>query len=116
MILTTLQSTTGTVIAGGATVSTLSVGGYPIVKDGDDFVVDTEWTWNINDTVSVKVPSEKIKMKLKGDIANIETNIMKCNEENAFTVKTIENDLTHYKNVNNIGVRNYNYKIEEVYH
>ena len=42
MILTTLQSTTGTVIVGGATVSTLSVGGYPIVKDGDDFVVDTK--------------------------------------------------------------------------
>ncbi len=42
MILTTLQSTTGTVIAGGATVSTLSVGGYPIVKDGDDFIVDTK--------------------------------------------------------------------------
>ena len=37
MILTTLQSTTG-----GATVSTLSVGGYPIVKNGDDFIIDTK--------------------------------------------------------------------------
>ena len=42
MILTTLQSTTGVAIAGGATVSTLSVGGYPIVKDGDDFIIDTK--------------------------------------------------------------------------
>ena len=41
-------------------------------EEEDDFVVDTEWTWNINDTVSVKVPSEKIKMKLKGDIAKYE--------------------------------------------
>ena len=42
MILTTLQSTTGVAIAGGATVSTLSVGGYPIVKNGDDFIIDTK--------------------------------------------------------------------------
>ena len=41
-------------------------------EEEDDFVVDTEWTWNINDTVSVKVPSEKIKVKLKGDIAKYE--------------------------------------------
>ena len=42
MVLTTLQSTTGVAIAGGATVSTLSVGGYPIVKNGDDFIIDTK--------------------------------------------------------------------------
>ena len=42
MILTTLQSTTGTVIVGGATVSTISVGGNPIVKNGDDFIIDTK--------------------------------------------------------------------------
>ena len=42
MILSTLQTTTGVAIAGGATVSTIGVGGYPIVKDGDDFIVDTK--------------------------------------------------------------------------
>jgi len=42
MVLTTLQSTTGVVIAGGATVSTVSVGGSPIIKDGDDFIIDTK--------------------------------------------------------------------------
>ena len=42
MILTTLQSTTGTVIVGGATVSTVSVGGFPIIKDEDDFIIDTK--------------------------------------------------------------------------
>jgi archaellum component FlaC len=68
---------------------------------------------NINNEKKIKNALEKDISELKGDISNIETNIMKCNEENAFTVKTIENDLTHYKNVNNIGVRNYNYKIEE---
>ena len=39
---------------------------------GDDFVIDTEWTWNINDIVSVKVPSNKLNLKLKGDIAKYE--------------------------------------------
>ena len=42
MVLSTLQTTTGVAIAGGATVSTISVGGYPIVKDGDDFIIDTK--------------------------------------------------------------------------
>ena len=42
MVLSTLQTTTGVSIAGGATVSTLSVGGYPIVKEGDDFIIDTK--------------------------------------------------------------------------
>ena len=41
MVLTTLQTTTGVAIAGGATVTTVGFGGHPIVKDGDDFIVDT---------------------------------------------------------------------------
>ena len=31
----------------------------------EDFVVDTEYTWNENDRVSVKIPRDKIKLKLK---------------------------------------------------
>lgn len=42
MVLSTLQTTTGVAIAGGATASTISVGGYPIIKDGDDFIIDTK--------------------------------------------------------------------------
>ena len=41
-------------------------------EDEDDFVVDTEWTWNINDIVSVKVNPSKLKLKLKGDITKYE--------------------------------------------
>ena len=31
----------------------------------EDFVVDTEYTWNENDRVSVKIPADKIKLSLK---------------------------------------------------
>ena len=31
----------------------------------DDFVVDTQWTWNEFDRVSVKIPKDKIKITLK---------------------------------------------------
>lgn len=31
----------------------------------EDFVCDTEYTWNENDRVSVRIPKEKIKLKLK---------------------------------------------------
>ena len=34
-------------------------------KEEEDFVVDTEYTWNENDRVSVKIPKDKIKLKLK---------------------------------------------------
>ena len=34
-------------------------------KDEDDFVVDTEYTWNEFDRVSVKIPVDKIKLTLK---------------------------------------------------
>ena len=41
-------------------------------EDEDDFVIDTEWTWNINDTVSLKIEKEKFKITLKGDISKYE--------------------------------------------
>ena len=31
----------------------------------EDFVIDTEYVWNENDKVSVKIPPEKIKLSLK---------------------------------------------------
>ena len=41
-------------------------------EDGDDFVLDTEWTWNENDIVSIKIDPSKIKLTLKGDISKYE--------------------------------------------
>ena len=41
-------------------------------EEEDDFVVDTEWTWNEFDRVSIKVDSTKMKIKLKGDITRYE--------------------------------------------
>ena len=41
-------------------------------EDEDDFVLDTEWTWNENDRVSIKVNPDKIKLTLKGDINKYE--------------------------------------------
>ena len=41
-------------------------------EDGDDFVLDTEWMWNENDLVSIKINPDKIKLTLKGDIAKYE--------------------------------------------
>ena len=40
--------------------------------DEDDFVLDTEWTWNENDKVSIKIDPSKIKLTLKGDISKYE--------------------------------------------
>ncbi len=34
-------------------------------EEEEDFVVDTEYVWNENDRVSVKIPPEKISLKLK---------------------------------------------------
>jgi len=36
----------------------------------EDFVVDTEYTWNEFDKVSIRVDPKKIKLKLKGDVKN----------------------------------------------
>ncbi len=41
-------------------------------EDGDDFVLDTEWMWNENDIVSIKINPSKISLTLKGDIAKYE--------------------------------------------
>lgn len=40
--------------------------------DDEDFVVDTEWTWNVNDIVSVKIDSANIKISLKEDLSKHE--------------------------------------------
>ena len=37
-------------------------------ENEEDFVVDTEYTWNENDRVSVIIPKEKIKLSLKQEI------------------------------------------------
>ena len=34
-------------------------------EEEEDFIVDTEYTWNENDRVSVKIPANKIKLTLK---------------------------------------------------
>lgn len=41
-------------------------------EEQDDFVVDTVWTWNEMDTVSVSIDPSKIKLKLKADISKYE--------------------------------------------
>ena len=41
-------------------------------EEEEDFVVDTEWTWNELDTVSVKIKPENIKLRLKEDLSNHE--------------------------------------------
>ena len=41
-------------------------------KEENDFVVDTEYTWNEFDRVSVKIPPEKIKLTLKHEVNNHE--------------------------------------------
>ena len=41
-------------------------------EDEEDFVVDTVWTWNEFDTVSVKINPNKIKLKLKADLSKYE--------------------------------------------
>lgn len=41
-------------------------------ENEDDFVVDTEWTWNEHDRVSVKVDPKNMKLILKGDISKYE--------------------------------------------
>ena len=41
-------------------------------EEEEDFVVDTEWTWNELDTVSVKIKPENIKLRLKEDLSSHE--------------------------------------------
>lgn len=37
-------------------------------EEEEDFVIDTEYTWNENDRVAVHIPSEKIKLRLKPEV------------------------------------------------
>ena len=39
-------------------------------EEDEDFVVDTEYTWNELDRVNVKIAPEKIKMTLKQEAKN----------------------------------------------
>lgn len=41
-------------------------------EDEEDFIVDTEWTWNESDTVSISIDPSKIKLKLKADLSKYE--------------------------------------------
>lgn len=41
-------------------------------EDEEDFVVDTEWTWNEMDIVSVKIDPKKITLVLKEDLSKYE--------------------------------------------
>lgn len=45
---------------------------YIVRTEEEDFVIDSEWTWNELDMVSIKISPEKIKLKLKGDIKQYE--------------------------------------------
>ncbi len=57
----------------GEIISTIYIGDhYEVIvrNDEDDFIVNTEYTWNENDLVSVKIAPEKIKMKLKAEAKN----------------------------------------------
>ena len=55
----------------GRIVSMLYLGNHYQVlirtEDDEDFVVDTEYTWNEDDRVSVQIPAEKIRLKLRGE-------------------------------------------------
>lgn len=41
-------------------------------EDEEDFVLDTEWTWNELDTVSIQIHPDKIRLKLKDDLSKYE--------------------------------------------
>ena len=41
-------------------------------ENPEDFVVDTVWTWNEFDKVSVKIDPKKIKLKAKADLSKYE--------------------------------------------
>ena len=62
--------------ANGVIISTIYVGDHwqVIVRtdEEEDFVVDTDYTWNEGDLVSVKVKPEDISLMLKGDLAKYE--------------------------------------------
>ena len=65
-------------VVSGEIISILYKGDhYQIIirtQEEDDFVVDTEYTWNEFDRVSVKIPKDKIKLTLKPEGTNHEKN------------------------------------------
>jgi len=60
----------------GTVVSTLYVGDhyqYTVrTEEEEDFVVDTQYVFNENDVVSIKVAPENIRLRIKGDLAKYE--------------------------------------------
>lgn len=58
--------------ANGTVIDTIYKGDHYAVmvrtRDEEDYVIDTPYTYNVGDMVSVKVEKEKIKLTLKGDI------------------------------------------------
>lgn len=60
----------------GSIVSVLYKGDHYQVtvrtKDEEDFVVETEYTYNETDRVSINIASDKIQLKIKGDISKYE--------------------------------------------
>lgn len=67
---TTLGQTTGYI------VSSIWIGDhYQILvrtQDEEDFVIDTVYTWNENETVSITIDKKDIKLRIKGEIAKYE--------------------------------------------
>ena len=41
-------------------------------ENDEDFVTNTPYSWNLDDQVSIAVDPSKIKIRIKGDIANYE--------------------------------------------
>ncbi len=62
--------------AKGKVISSMWLGDhYQIIvrtEEEEDFIVDTQYQYNVNDIVSVKVEAKDIKLKIKGDIAKYE--------------------------------------------
>ena len=62
--------------ANGVVVSTIYVGDHWQVMvrtdEEEEFILDTDWTWNEGDLVSIIVKPEKIALTLKGDISKYE--------------------------------------------
>ncbi len=89
MILTTLQTTTGASIAGGATVTTVGFGGYPIVKDGDDFIIDTAVVRKELTTTLVATGATMAVNSLSG----LSAHAMEVNDTKAYVESLSDEDL-----------------------
>ena len=60
----------------GTVISSIYLGDhYRVVvrsEDEEDFILDTDDTWNVNDTVGIMIKKEDIKIRLKGNIEDYE--------------------------------------------